>query len=192
MEEPSGKWSKYRTIYCLVSAGLVVAAYFLRNVILTEKNYFNYFSYIASLLTVIALIITIGEILHSGSIAKSIYEITKIKVDDFKKQSMTELKLECTNYYASIIDYIDDENYTRAYLTFKHAKKIDDHLYSHHARKECEGYSSHPEVLFKLERKIFALRNAPKGRGLNPGQRVELTSEIFKVKESLNILMPNN
>jgi len=105
---------------------------------------------------------------------------------------MTELKLECTNYYSNIIDYIDDENYTKAYLIFKHAKKIDDHLYNHHAIKECDDYAGHPEILFKLERKIFALRNAPKGRGLNPSQRVELTNEIFKVKEVLNKLMPNN
>ncbi|QMF93110.1 hypothetical protein HVY71_14035 [Citrobacter freundii] len=192
MEEHSGKWSRQRITYCIASFVIMVVAFFYRDFILGESNYFNYFSYVASLLTIIATLITIGEILHGNSISKSIYQITKGKIDSFKKQSMAELKLECINYYTSIIDNIDEENYQVAYLTFKHAKKIDDHLYNHHADKNCDGYESHPDSMFKLERKIFSLRNATQGKGLNPSQRVELTNDLFKMKESLNKLLKKN
>ncbi|MDR2225973.1 MAG: hypothetical protein LBE52_08305 [Providencia sp.] len=181
------KQPKSRILYSILGTLVIILSVYYHDKILSDtSNNLEKFSYIASVLTIVALIVSIGEIVHTSMISKSFIEVTTKEINDFKKTTKISLKHDCFQHYESLIENIDDEHYQTAYAIFCYTKKINTYLISNHADSSNSECKKHIKELFKLERKIFALRNANKGNGLNPEQKQNLIHSIFSIKDSLN------
>lgn len=115
------KENRLRGIFAIFMIALLVASYFSKDFI--NKSYKDEFSYYASVVTIIALLVSIFEIINSIRISKSIKEMSESRLSEFKTEAGATLAHECINFLEKAIENISSDNYSECFINFKIAKK---------------------------------------------------------------------
>lgn len=178
------KDNKNRIIFGLIMLVLLVISFFAESYI--NNHFKDTFAYYASVVTIIALLISIFEIFNSISISKSLKEISELKLNEFKNEAGSVLAHECINLFENTIDSVTADDYPQCYLHFKMAKKIHSNIYSRYPTNGLDDKKS--KLVMGLEKRITALRNAPVNAGPNNLQKTSLLKDLISVKQEIESL----
>ncbi|WP_265504151.1 hypothetical protein, partial [Providencia rustigianii] len=116
--------NKLRLIYMIVSFLLIWISIINIDMIIRSNDNFILFSYYASIATIIALLITIMEIIHNINISKSIKEKSLFSLNKFKGSTGLSLSHECIFYYNQSLDNLSSKNYALLVTNFTIAFKL--------------------------------------------------------------------
>lgn len=170
-----------RIIFAIAMVLLFVASFFAEDFI--NNNYKDKFAYYASVITIIALLVSIFEIINSIRISKSIKEISDGRLNDFKSEAGVTLAHECINLLDKTIENISSDNYSECFINFKIAKKMYSNISS---RYPVNGFKSEKaSIIFDLEKRVTSLRNATLSAGPNRPQQKALLNDLISVKQEI-------
>ncbi|WP_265498118.1 hypothetical protein, partial [Providencia rustigianii] len=110
--------NKLRLIYMIVSFLLIWISIINIDMIIRSNDNFILFSYYASIATIIALLITIMEIIHNINISKSEKEKSLFSLNKFKGSTGLSLSHECIFYYNQSLDNLSSKNYALLVTNF--------------------------------------------------------------------------
>ena len=177
------KENRLRGIFAIFMIALLVASYFSKDFI--NKSYKDEFSYYASVVTIIALLVSIFEIINSIRISKSIKEMSENRLSEFKMEAGATLAHECINFLEKAIENISSDNYSECFINFKIAKKIHSNISS---RYPVDGFKNEKSgMILDLERRVTALRNATLSAGPNRPQQKSLLNDLISVKQEVEL-----
>lgn len=153
------------------------------NIIGTNEN-MNLFSFYASVATVIALIITVMEILNNVSITKSIKSRSMFNLTKFKDATGISYAHECASYYDQCLNDLATKKYPLLVANFTIAKKLHISLANHFMSDEDKKeFESKKESLYDLEKKIISTRHITPKTPLGNAQITEIQVALLEVKK---------
>jgi hypothetical protein len=109
-----------RFVYCLISIAIVWAALLQQEIVVGSPTTLNNFSYIGTVITIVALIISISEVLHSVRYSRSINAEANRILKDAKAVEGAPAVSECIATLNEAAGYVDTENYSLALKCYQH------------------------------------------------------------------------
>jgi hypothetical protein len=120
-----------RILYIIVCIIIVYVCYKNQSDIISINENMTLFSYYASVATVIALLISIMEILYNVSITKSIKTRSLFNLSKFKDATGLSYAHECVSYYDQCLNDLATKKYPLLVANFTIARKLHISLANH-------------------------------------------------------------
>ncbi|WP_155873840.1 hypothetical protein [Achromobacter xylosoxidans] len=187
-DKPTWRWRehRFRIIYVLVSIGLLALALYWRDEIVTDKTPFNFVSYAGTVATLIALIVTIFEVIHSASISRAIRDEAAEMLDRVRSLDRATLLAECITSIDDITKLVSNEKYSESLALFQSFRKT-----FVHARVAGLATTNTKEDLSVLEMHfVDATATTPVAPYSIP-QRKHLHRRLLKLKSELETANTN-
>lgn len=109
-----------RIAYCFTSALIVLMALYKQDDIVSVTSALNNFSYVGIVITIVALIVSIAEVIHSVRYSKSIsFEAEKV-LKRAKTIEGAAAVSECLSTLNDAADFIDSQQYQLALKCYQH------------------------------------------------------------------------
>lgn len=173
-----------RGLYILLCGLIVFFCYQYQSDVISISENMNLFSYYASVATVIALLISIMEILYNVSITKSIKTRSMFNLTRFKDATGLSYAHECVSYYDQCLNDLATKKYPLLVANFTIAKKLHISLANHFMSKEDKKeFDEKVGSLNELEMKIIATRHITPSNPLGNAQIKELQEALLTVKQ---------
>ncbi|HEJ0283289.1 TPA: hypothetical protein SLP08_003046 [Citrobacter freundii] len=173
-----------RGLYILLCGFIVFFCYQYQSDVISISENMNLFSYYASVATVIALLISIMEILYNVSITKSIKTRSMFNLTRFKDATGLSYAHECVSYYDQCLNDLATKKYPLLVANFTIAKKLHISLANHFMSKEDKKeFDEKVGSLNELEMKIIATRHITPSNPLGNAQIKELQEALLTVKQ---------
>lgn len=176
--------NKLRVLYIIISSLLLWISTINIEIIMNSNYNFTLFSYYASVATIIALLITIMEVIHNITISKSIKDKSLFTLNKFKGTTGLSLSHECIFYYNQSLDNLSSKKYALLVTNFTIALKlhlnIANNFMSIIDKKE---FDNELIKLNELERKINATRNITPKCPLGNSQMQDISESLLYAKQ---------
>lgn len=173
-----------RIIYAIICFLIIGFGYKYQVDIVSTSTSMNLFSYYASIATIVALLISIMEILYTVSIAKSIKVRSMFNLARFKHTTGISYAHECASFYDQCLSDLVTKKYPLLVANFAIAKKLHISLANYFMTKEDkEEFDTKIETLNDLERKIIATRHITPSNPLGNAQIKEIQESLLVVKQ---------
>ncbi|TPG87383.1 hypothetical protein EAH72_07670 [Pseudomonas caspiana] len=118
MELLKSHWIRF--VYCFISTVIVWAALLKQEIVVGSPTTLNNFSYVGTVITIVALIISISEVLHSVRYSRSISAEAKKVLKEAKAVEGASAVSECLATLNETAGYMDTENYQLALKCYQH------------------------------------------------------------------------
>ncbi len=118
MELLKSHWIRF--VYCLISIAIVWTALLQQEIVVGSPTSLNNFSYVGTVITIVALIISISEVLHSVRYSRSISAEANRVLKDAKAVEGASAVSECLATLNETAGYVDTENYQLALKCYQH------------------------------------------------------------------------
>lgn len=173
-----------RILYIIICAIIVFVCYKYQYDIISISENLNMFSYYASVATVIALLISIMEILYNVSITKSIKTRSLFNLSKFKNATGLSYAHECVSYYDQCLNDLATKKYPLLVANFTIARKLHISLANHFMTEEDKKeFDDKKTALDDLEKKIFSTRHINASNPLGNAQIKEIQDALLEVKQ---------
>ena len=113
-----------RLTYSILSIVCAYVAYCYHSDIVKESSLFNDFSYVGTVATLIGLLITVFEVIHSVNISKSIQQEAKSLLKEVQLIESASSISDCLAAIDEVNKNVDIENYKSALKSFLYLRKI--------------------------------------------------------------------
>ncbi|QQN98778.1 hypothetical protein [Pseudomonas sp. SW-3] len=174
-----------RFVYCLISIAIVWAALLQQEIVVGSPTTLNNFSYIGTVITVVALIISISEVLHSVRYSRSISAEANRILKDAKAVEGASAVSECIATLNEAAGYVDTENYPLALKCYQHFRILFAKIPG--TSQEFERIDNIlGETEITIRKGVFATANAP----LEKPIRILLHHNLENIKENLEKVNP--
>lgn len=168
-------------ISCIII--IILGCIYQTDVVGTNKN-MNLFSYYASIATIIALIISIMEILYTVSVAKSVRIRSMFNLTRFKYTSGISFAHECASSYDQCLNDLATKKYPLLVANFTIAKKLHISLANYFMTKEDKKeFDEKLLSLNALEKKIMSTRHVTIANPLGQIQINEIHEALLIIKQ---------
>ncbi|MTC60102.1 hypothetical protein GKR50_08735 [Providencia rustigianii] len=176
--------NKLRLIYMIASFLLIWISIINIDMIIRSNDNFILFSYYASIATIIALLITIMEIIHNINISKSIKEKSLFSLNKFKGSTGLSLSHECIFYYNQSLDNLSSKNYALLVTNFTIAFKLHLNIANNFMTLiDKKTFDNEIENLNELEKKINSTRNITSKSPLGNLQFQDILESLLYAKQ---------
>lgn len=173
-----------RILYIIVCAIIFFICYKFQVDVISINENMNMFSYYASVATVIALLISIMEILYNVSITKSIKTRSLFNLNKFKNATGLSYAHECVSYYDQCLNDLATKKYPLLVANFTIARKLHISLANHFMTEEDKTeFDAKKTSLNDLEKKILSTRHINASNPLGNAQIIELRDALLEVKQ---------
>lgn len=174
---------RIRIGYLIVSTLIVLAAYYFASDVVDSKKWIDYFSYIGTVATIIALIITICEVINGVIVSKSIKQEANQIYERVKSIESASSISECLSEIDEVSFYVSKEDYISAVHSFKSFRKICVKVLPD-LWMEKRGQSG-LNLLGDVELFLRQASNATAGGELNKKQKSNLLADLQKIKHEV-------
>ncbi|MDC9734321.1 MULTISPECIES: hypothetical protein [Proteus] len=177
-----------RIVYAIICLIIIVFSYTYQVDIVSSSTSMNLFSYYASVATIIALLISIMEILYAASIAKSIKVRSMFNLMRFKHTTGISYAHECNSFYEQCLSDLVTKKYPLLVANFTIAKKLHISLANYFMTKEDKKeFDAKMGILNDLEKKIIATRHITPSNPLGNAQIKEIQEALLVVKQDFQM-----
>lgn len=174
-----------RMAYFIICLLIIFLGCFYQNAIVSTSTNMNLFSYYASVATIVALLISIMEILYAVSITKSIKIRSMFNLTRFKYTTGISYSHECVSFYDQCLSDLATKKYPLLVANFTIAKKLHISLANYFMTKEDKKeFDIKMETLNDLEKKIFATRHITPSNPLGNAQIQEIQDALLVIKQN--------
>ncbi|MHC8346747.1 hypothetical protein [Pseudomonas sp. RT6P73] len=183
MELLKSHWIRF--VYCLTSIAIVWAALLQQEIVVASPTYLNNFSYVGTVITIVALIISIAEVLHSVRYSRSISAEAKKVLKEAKAVEGASAVSECLATLNEAAGYVDTENYLLALKCYQHFRILFAKIPG--TGQEFERIDKIlGETEIAIRRGVFASASAP----LEKPTRFLIHHNLENIKENLEKVNP--
>ncbi|HDT0623619.1 TPA: hypothetical protein QIB48_000021 [Morganella morganii subsp. morganii] len=181
------KDNKFRVVYTIICFLFIFASYFFQDEISGNQSSMLAFSYYASVATLIALIISVLEIIYAIRIRKSTQEQMREKIEWFKNQTVSHLSHVCSSYYESSLDDLANNKYGQLSLNIRVAIKLHRTIANNFIPEEDKViFGTKSEVINKLEKNTQDARYVPLQEKLPTRKSREIRESIMEMKNMID------
>ncbi|MGC0936661.1 hypothetical protein WKG99_14565 [Pantoea agglomerans] len=174
----------FRIAYVILCIVIVILGCIYQDNIVGTNASMNLFSYYASVATIIALIISIMEILYTVSIAKTIRIRSMFNLTRFKYTSGISFAHECVSSYDQCLGDLATKKYPLLVANFTIAKKLHISLANYFMTQEDKKeFDKKLLSLNELEKKIMSTRHITPSNPLGQAQIDEIHEALLIVKQ---------
>jgi hypothetical protein len=182
MKKSKLKDNAIRIIYTIVFFVVMVLAWFFRDYFLYETRRFNLISYIGTVVTMLGIIITFSEVIHSVMISRSLQKQAQDILGGFKVKEFDVLINELITGLEYIISDIDNKQFTIAlrqiYSFNRTFKRINTSYHDFYGENELNIH----DKINKIEVDISALKYAGPSITIPNKTWIDLNNDIMEVK----------
>jgi hypothetical protein len=183
MERLKSHWIRF--VYCLISIAIVWTALLQQEIVVGSPASLNNFSYIGTVITIVALIISISEVLHSVRYSRSISAEASRVLKDAKAVEAASAVSECLATLNEAAGYVDTENYPLALKCYQHFRILIAKIPgTGQAFDRIDNILGETEIA--IRKGIFATANAP----LEKPFRVLIHHNLENIKVNLEKVNP--
>ena len=183
MELLKSHWIRF--VYCLMSIAIVWTALLQQEIVVASPTSLNNFSYVGTVITIVALIISISEVLHSVRYSRSISAEAKKVLKEAKAVEGASAVSECLATFNEAAGYVDTENYPLALKCYQHFRILFAKIPG--TGQEFERIDNIlGETEITIRKGVFATANAP----LEKPIRILLHHNLENIKENLEKVNP--
>jgi hypothetical protein len=183
MELLKSHWIRF--VYCLMSIAIVWTALLQQEIVVASPTSLNNFSYVGTVITIVALIISIAEVLHSVRYSRSISAEAKKVLQEAKAVEGASAVSECLATLNEAAGYVDTENYPLALKRYQHFRILFAKIPG--TGQEFERIDNIlGETEITIRKGVFATANAP----LEKPIRILLHHNLENIKENLEKVNP--
>lgn len=183
MEFLKENWA--RTSYVSASVLIIILASHYKVDVLASTQGLNEFSYIGTVATIIALMISIFEVMHSVSISKSIRSEAEKLLENSRNINGASLISECLSELDEANAHIRREEYILALKCFQHFRRQYVRVSSKSEEiGKIDGLLS--SIEFELHMATHTSPNAP----LEKKKQRKLQKDLLSIKECLEKINP--
>lgn len=183
MELLKSHWIRF--VYCLMSIAIVWTAFLQQEIVVASPTSLNNFSYVGTVITIVALIISISEVLHSVRYSRSISAEAKKVLKEAKAVEGASAVSECLATLNEAAGYVDTENYPLALKCYQHFRILFAKIPG--TGQEFERIDNIlGETEITIRKGVFATANAP----LEKPIRILLHHNLENIKENLEKVNP--
>ena len=144
------------------------------------------FSYYASVATVIALIVSVMEILHNVNMTKSLKKRSLSHLNKFKNATGLSLSHDCIAYYNQSLDNLANKKFPLLVANFTIAQKLHLNIANNFMSGEDKRvFDSEINKLNDLEKQINATRHVTPKSPLGNAQVKEISEALLDIKQRL-------
>lgn len=179
--------NKLRVFYTIVSILIVCVAYKYNDAIVKNSDNFNEFGYIGGVATLIALMITIFEVVHNISISKSIQDEARKIIEHTKKIEGASFISECLSTLDEANDHLSGERYLISLKCFQHFRRTYVRISCFDATK-----SSITDILGDVELALHQATHTNSQAPLPKNKRKQIQEKIMSIKFTLENISPAN
>ena len=173
-----------RIVYAIICILIIALGYTYQVDIVSPPTSMNLFSYYASVATIVALLISIMEILYAVSITKSIKVRSMFNLTRFKHATGISYAHECASFYDQCLSDLATKKYPLLVANFTIAKKLHISLANYFMTKEDKNeFDTKMGTLNDLEKKIIATRHITPSNPLGNAQIKEIQEALLVVKQ---------
>ncbi|UFH69778.1 hypothetical protein [Morganella morganii] len=179
----------YIRILYIIACGVIIyiCKKYQADIISTNEN-MNIFSYYASVATLIALFISIMEILYNVSITKSIKTRSLFNLTRFKDATGLSYAHECVSYYDQCLNDLATKKYPLMVANFTIAKKLHISLANHFMTDvDKKEFNDKKTSLDDLEKKILSTRHANASNPLGNAQIKEIQESLLDIRQAFEV-----
>ncbi|MEN3802111.1 hypothetical protein ABDZ32_16170 [Aeromonas veronii] len=170
-----------RVSYILGSSLVFIISLYAMDDVVTDSSALNKFSYIGVVITIIALIIAISEVVHSISISKSIRDEAKNVLTQAQRLSGAAFISECLSVLDEANDHLTGERYALALKCFQHFRRTYTRISVIADATAQQINSLIRDVELSLQQSIHATPQAP----IQKKKRASIQSNILTIKSHL-------
>lgn len=171
-----------RLIYSIVFVVLMIVAWLLRNWVVVDTSRFNMLSYFGTVITILGLMITLFEVIHSVLAAKSLQKQAKDILNGFKDREFSLLMNELITSLEYVIADVDNKQYTVAlrqlysfHRTFTRAKTSYKDFYG-------ENQKNIDDKINSIEKAISSLKFSKPSTPVTNKVMIALSDDMIEVK----------
>lgn len=176
-----------RIIYFVISITCIFIAYYYHDNIVGDPKQLNDFSYAGTVATVIGLIITAAEVMHSLHISKSIRDEAKSLLEKIKLIESASSISDCLAAIDEVNQNVANEDYKSALKSFQYLRKIYVKVTPVIGFNNVDSQlSSLGEIELSLQKSTHTAPDAP----LNKRQKTDLTKKILLLKQEFENMNP--
>jgi hypothetical protein len=168
-----------------MSIAIVWTALLQQEIVVASPTSLNNFSYVGTVITIVALIISISEVLHSVRYSRSISAEAKKVLKEAKAVEGASAVSECLATLNEAAGYVDTENYPLALKCYQHFRILFAKIPG--TGQEFERIDNIlGETEITIRKGVFATANAP----LEKPIRILLHHNLENIKENLEKVNP--
>lgn len=170
-----------RVTYGVCSFIVFIISLILMDRVVANSTTLNKFSYFGVVITIIALIVAIFEVLHSISISKSIRDEAKSVLAQAQQLSGASFISECLSVLDEANDHLAGERYALALKCFQHFRRTYTRIsvITDVTAQKLSSLISNVEL--SLQQSIHATPQAP----IQKKKRVSIQTNILNIKSHL-------
>ena len=127
IERAGWREHRFRVGYVLVSGAFLAMAVKLCRQIVTEDTLFNLVSYAGTVATLIALLITVCEVIHNATISRAIRREAAALLDQVRSLDRATLLAECITAIDDITKLVANARYSESLGAFQSFRKTFSH-----------------------------------------------------------------
>lgn len=120
---PRWREHAFRVVYVVICVGLLALSLYWCDQIVTDKTPFNFVSYAGTIATLIALIVTVFEVIHSVAISRAIRDEAAEMLDRVRSLDRATLLAECITNIDDITKLVSNEKYSESLTLFQSFRK---------------------------------------------------------------------
>lgn len=177
---------RYRGTWIVISLIAVVCSFrSSSNILPAEPEPFDMFSYWGTVATLIALLITVLEIIQNAKISRTITQSINEKVEDISKINKTALLAEASAIIDQIVDNVEEDKYSESALLIRELqKKL---LYSQSELLSVEVTCESEKITIPiLERKIIAYKSSSSAARVTKAQKCIVKDALILLKQIIH------
>jgi len=177
---------RYRGTWIVVSLIALVCSFrSSSNILPAEPKPFDMFSYWGTVATLIALLITVLEIIQNAKISRTITQSINEKVETISKINKTALLAEASAIIDQIVDNVEEDKYSESALLIRELqKKL---LYSQSELLSVEVTCEREKITIPiLERKIIAYKSSSSAARVTKSQKCIVKDALILLKQIIH------
>ncbi|WP_241060653.1 hypothetical protein [Achromobacter xylosoxidans] len=178
----SSPWT-LRVLY--IAASLVTAWQAKRiwdEIFASKRDLFDLFSYIGTVATLIGLMITVCEVLHSAHMSRSVRNEARRLLGGLQAFDGATFCAECISDIQSILESISKDKYSEALKSFNYLSRAVSHA-RNQSPKSLEAWD-----LNKILNLLLPLQKATPRKPPSHTQKEDLTNAITELKDNIENL----
>jgi len=181
------KYNKLRIFYAIASIIILYVAYKYNDAIVKDTANFNEFSYVGGVATLVALMITIFEVVHNIRISKSIQDEARKIIDHTKQIEGASFISECLSTLDEVNDHLSGERYLISLKCFQHFRRT-------YVRVSCVDAikQNMTDTLKDVELALHQATHTNTQAPLPKGKRKQIQENIMSIKMALENINPAN
>ncbi|MCH4814079.1 hypothetical protein [Vreelandella neptunia] len=174
-----------RIAYLLISLGVLIASLKFKDEVIGNDGYLNEFSYFGVVATLIALLVTVFEVLHSVHVSKSIRDEARNLLKQARDVNGASLVSECLAVLDEVNEHVSGERYVLSLKCFQHFRRTYLRVSGPESRvNEINGVLGNIEL--SLQQATHTSPKAP----LDKKKKSKIQIDILNIKRCLEEINP--